>query len=244
MTESLLVCTPMYGGFCHRAYFESCMNLKEELLRTGLPHDWNTGANESLVHRARMEMTVKFLQSDHTHMLWIDGDIEFDPADVAKLWNMDADIAVGVYCMKKLDEQWFAAWVGGELVKDLDRFSGLPTAVDFAGTGFMMIRRTAIEKIVAYLDDLERRAERLIERLTPYLANDERALMRRLCDSAAASYVGPQGRTPALYMTPIRDDVLLSEDYYFCRIAQEAGFKVMMEPTVRLKHWGQFAYGA
>lgn len=243
MTESLLICTPMYGGFCHRAYFESCMNLKEELLRTGLPHDWSTGSNESLVHRARMEMTAKFLQTDFTHMLWIDGDIEFEPEDVAKLWNMNTDIAVGIYCMKKKDEQWFAAWKDGVLVKDLDQFEG-PTEVDVAGTGFMLIRRAALEKIVSYLRGIEERAEALFEAIASALSDDERTLLRRLCDGAKADYVGAQGKTPALYMTPIHNGGLESEDYHFCRIAQEAGFKVMMEPSVRLKHWGQFAYGA
>jgi hypothetical protein len=49
---------------------------------------------------------------------------------------------------------------------------------------------------------------------------------------------------PALFMTPIHNDGLESEDYHFCRIAREAGFKITMDPSVRLKHWGQFAYGA
>lgn len=52
---SILFCTPMYGGFCHAAHFRSCLNLKEELTRSGVAHDWLVGTNESLVHRARMD---------------------------------------------------------------------------------------------------------------------------------------------------------------------------------------------
>ena len=26
-------------------------------------------------------------------------------------------------------------------------------------------------------------------------------------------------------------------------IAKKAGFKILLEPSVRLKHWGQYAYG-
>lgn len=206
---SILFCTPAYGGMVFAPHFQSCMNLKEELTKIGLTHDWLIGWNESLVHRGRMEMTASFLKTDHTHMMWLDADIDFTPEDVAKLWNLDADIAVGVYCMKKRDEQWYAAWKGGKLVKDLDQFRE-PIEVDYAGTGFMMITRSVIEK-------LSRDAEK---------------------------FDGANGEVPALYMTPIIDRCLRSEDYYFCEIARKAGYKIMMEPSVRLGHWGVYRYGA
>lgn len=145
---SILFCTPCYGGMVHEAHFRSCLNLKESLIQGGLEHDWLTGRNESLVTRARNEMTASFLSTSHSHMMWLDADIEFEPEHVAKLWSMDADIGVGIYCMKKKNEQWFAAWQGGKLVKDLDQFGKEPIEVDYAGTGFMMIRRAVIEKLV------------------------------------------------------------------------------------------------
>lgn len=205
----VLFASPMYGGFCHERFFVSALRTIRELTLLGVDYDWLTERNESLVHRARMEMAATFLKTDATHLFWIDGDIEFEPEHVAAVWNMQADIGCGVYAMKKPDAQWFAAWKDGRLVTDLDQFSG-PTEVDLAGTGFLLIRREVIE-------DMAKRVP---------------------------SYQGPNGRVPALFMTPIHDDVLESEDYHFCRIAREAGYKIMMEPSVRLKHWGQFAYGA
>ena len=206
---SILFCTPCYGGMVHEAHFRSCLNLKEELTRQGIAHDWLTGRNESLVTRARNEMTASFLKTDHSHMMWLDADIEFEPEHVAKLWNMQADIAVGIYCMKKKKEQWFAAWMDGKLVKDLDQFGNDPIEVDYAGTGFMMIKRGVIETLV----------------------------------KSSESYVGPMGVTPALYMTPVEDGIFLSEDYFFCKRARGAGFKITADPTVRLIHWGQYAFG-
>jgi len=207
---SILFCTPCYGGMIFAPHFKSCMNLKDSLHQAGIAHDWLIGWNESLVHRGRMEMVASFLKTDHTHLFWLDADIEFTPEDVAKVWNMDADIGVGVYCMKKREELWFAAWVNGALIKDLDQFEGKPTEVDFAGTGFMCIKRNVIETLAAKLE----------------------------------SYDGPPGNVPALFMTPIIERNLMSEDYYFCREARAAGFKVMVEPTVRLGHWGIYRYGA
>lgn len=205
---SILFCTPCYGGMVTAAHFRSCMNLKEDLTKLGLPHDWNIGWNESLVHRARMEMTRAFLTTDHTHMMWIDADIEFTSDDVAKLWNLDVDIAVGVYRMKRPGDL-YAAWVNGALITDLSKFTG-PVEVDMAGTGFMLIRRGVIEALT----------------------------------EKHGTYLGNHGRTPAIYMTPIVNDGLESEDYHFCRLARESGYKVIMDPSVKLKHWGQFAYAA
>lgn len=204
-----MFCTPCYGGMVTAQHFKSCVGLKETLTQVNMPHDWLIGWNESLVHRARNEMTATFLESRHSHMMWLDADIEFTPEDVAKLWNLQADIAVGVYAMKKRDQQWYAAWKDGELVKDLDRFDG-PVEVDYAGTGFMMIDRKVIEELARY----------------------------------APSYEGPNGRVPVLYDTPIHNDGFESEDYHLCRMARESGFKVIMDPSVRLGHYGQYRYGA
>lgn len=206
--QGILFCTPCYGGMVTAAHFNSCLKLKAELMTTGLDHGWLVGTNESLVTRARNEMTLGFLKSEFSHQMWLDADIEFTPDDVAKVWNMDADIGVGVYAMKRPDKQWFAAWKDGALVKDLDQYDG-PIDVDYAGTGFMLIKREVIETLA----------------------------------KTAETYEGPDGRVPALYMTPIHNDGFESEDYHFCRKAREAGFKVMMDPSVRLGHYGQYRYG-
>lgn len=209
MTESILFATPMYGGMCTEPFFRSAANAMIELTKAGIPFDWLSEKNESLVHRARMEMTATFLRTEHSHLFWVDADIEFEPEHVAALWNMQADIAVGVYAMKKPDKQWFAAWKDGELVKDLDQFDG-PVEVDYAGTGFMLIKREVLEQLAGIHPKWE----------------------------------GANGPVPALFMTPIHNGCLESEDYHFCRIAREAGYKVMMDPKVRLGHYGQYCYGA
>ena len=143
---SVLFCTPCYGGMVTEPHFRSCLALREELNGAGISHSWLTGSNESLVTRARNEMTATFLETDFEFQMWLDADIEFQPEDVEKLARLDADIAVGVYAMKKPDAQWYAAWVDGELVKDLDRFDG-PVNVDFAGTGFMLLKRGTVERL-------------------------------------------------------------------------------------------------
>lgn len=201
--------TPCYGGMVFQPYFESCMKLTQDLTELGIEHDWLTARNESLVHRGRMELTADFLETDHTHMMWIDADIEFESQDVANLWNLQADIAVGLYSMKRGDMP-LSAWKDGKLVR-IEDCPSEPFEVDVAGTGFMMIKREVIEKLAENEGTWEGRGGR---------------------------------RVPAIYMTPIHNDTLDSEDYFFCRKAREAGFKVIADPSIHLGHWGLTRYGS
>jgi len=194
------------------AHFQSCLNLKEELTKVGFKHDWLLGANESLVTRARNEMAATYLGSEYERLMWIDADIEFSPDDVAALWNLDTDIAVGVYQMKNLSQTRYAAWYKGKLVEDLNQFQDGQIEVDYAGTGFMMIKRHVLEQMI-------------------------KAYPR-------TRYTGPHGPVHALFDTSIEDDTYLSEDYFFCKRWRELGGKITMDPMVRLKHWGTYAYGA
>ena len=204
---SILFCTPCYGGQVTAAHFRSCLNLKEELGRAGVPHDWNVGWNESLITRARNEMTAKFLASEHTHLFWLDADIEFKPEDVAAIWNLQADIGVAAYAMK-LPSKPLSAWRDGKLVV-LSECSKEPFEVEYAGTGFMCIKREVFDALAPTTE----------------------------------SYEGPDGRVTAFFMTPVHHDGFESEDYHFCRRAREAGFKIQMDPGVRLGHYGQFCFG-
>lgn len=205
---SILFCTPCYGGAVTEPHFRSCLQLKDVLTANGVDHDWLTGRNESLVTRARNEMTASFLTTKHTHMCWLDADIEFEPDDIGKLWNLNADIGVAFYSMKRPDMP-LSAWKNGKLVK-LEECPSEPFEVEFAGTGFMIIKREVILKLA----------------------------------SKAEHYEGPNGRVPALYMTPVHNDGFESEDYHFCRKAREAGFKIIGDPSIKLGHWGQVRYGA
>jgi hypothetical protein len=143
--------------------------------------------------------------------------------------------------MKKPDACWYAAWKDGKLVKDLDQFNG-SIEVDYAGTGFMCIKREVIEKLHEALKEQHAVAQSLIKRMGK-LSPAETRIAASMVAALTPDYEGPNGRVPALYMTPIHNDGLESEDYHFSRIARDAGFKIIMDPSVRLTHWGQYGYG-
>lgn len=206
---SLLIATPGYGGQVTTPWVTSALALQEAALRAGFDIGWLVTAGESLVTRARNTSAATFLaQTDYERLLFIDADIEFSPEDVFKLWTLNEDVAVAAYAMKRPDKP-VSAWVDGAIV-NLDELAG-PTPVDYAGTGFMMIKRGVFEKM--------RNAK-------PEIEHEE----------------GSVGRCWQFFDIGVVDDVSLSEDYWFCREWREMGGRVMLDPSIRLTHWGRYGY--
>ena len=210
---SLVIATPAYGNNVTAAYLRSLVRFAREA-----PIEWDLimpTRNDSLIQRARNVIASKFLKTDYQRLFFIDADIEFSTDDAAKIWNLNADIGVGIYPFKG-PEARYAAWHEGRLVTDLNRFDG-PIAVDYAGTGFMMIDR----KVLAAMYEAwpERRHE---EGGEPD------------CFDFFSCRVHDDGQGP----------FFMSEDYAFCHDARQLGFRIMADPSVRLLHHGSYAYGS
>ncbi len=235
----------MYGGQCTEPFSHSKDRTVLELEKVGIGWDWLTERNESLVHRARMEMTATFLRrSEFSHLFWIDADMDWEPEHVAALWNLNADVAVGLYSMKRPDMP-LSAWKDGRLVR-IEDCPKEPFEVDYAGTGFMLISRKAIEAIIERLTARFARCQAFAKTLRHHfvMTEDEVPFLAGMLDHFAPDWEGAGGRrVPALFMTPIHNDGLESEDFHFSRIAREAGFKVIADPSIKLGHWGLTRYG-
>lgn len=82
--------------------------------------------------------------------MFIDADIEFTPEDISLLWNLDTDVACGAYRMKK-DDAPLTVWRNGKL----DNIEGEtePFECDFAGTGFILIKRKVFEEMCGKYPD-------------------------------------------------------------------------------------------
>ena len=98
-TVRLMVCTPMHGGMCAGTY----TNMTIELGRWASVHNIHVQFefifNESIVSRARCDLAHKFLQSDCTHMVFVDADISLDPLDLMRMVFLTrAGTIVGAPC--------------------------------------------------------------------------------------------------------------------------------------------------
>lgn len=212
---SILFATPCYGGMCNWQFARAVAELRADLTVAGLPHDYLWMSNESLIQRARNNCAATFLETDFERLMFIDSDIEFTSDDVAALWNLDADVAVGLYPMKRLDAPT-CAWVEGKEVK-VEELDG-PTEVDYAGTGFMMIKREVLEVMKDMRLDLVH--------------------VEGFGDTTRESFAW---FNPRVFVRP-DENIYLSEDYAFCKDARSRQFKIVADPSINLTHHGSYAY--
>jgi hypothetical protein len=236
---SLFVATPMYGGMCTGMYSSGVMQLVGVCGANNMKMYYSFMMNESLITRARNSLAYDFLASDATHLMFIDADISFNPNDIPLMVKADKDIICGVYPKKEIN------WVDvshavkrGVPPEELAEFSGAfvvnlpagtetktgninePMEIANGGTGFMLIKRNVFEglaeKVPSYTNDM-------------YHAVDKVRTPKIIKEYFATSIDEESNR-------------LLSEDYHFCKIAREAGFKVYAAPWARFGHTGSYTF--
>jgi hypothetical protein len=232
---SLMIATPMYGGMCTGHYVSGLLNTINKMNSVNLPVYWMQLMNESLITRARNELTRLFLEKDFNYLMFIDADISFDEHAVAQLLSADKDIVVGIYPKKEIDwdsieraskegKDDIAAY-GGAFVFNVEENEALVdddglVEVRHGGTGFMLIKRRVFEILKQYVPTY---------RTSTYK------------DPNTGEYSKPL--THEFFATSIDDSsALLSEDYHFCDLWRKYGGKIYADPFVKLEHVGTYVF--
>lgn len=223
----VLLATPAYGGQITESYFQSVINLVHSAAAKGIQVDILTLSNESLITRARNEVVATFMAGDWTHLFFVDADVSFTPNHFWRLLESGHEVCATPYAMKGLD--WNKAWVAdspddarkASVISVINRLpnprseGGFVEALD-AGTGFMCITRSALEKLIAAHPE------------TAYETENNVADKRRW----------------AIFDCAIHDGRYLSEDYLFCRRWQALGGEVWVDYTSpNLGHQGSYTFG-
>ena len=243
MTEAtkpkILLCTPMYGGACMGAYAQGILNTPGVLAQHNIDVVFSFMYNESLITRARNSLTQAFLKSDATHLMFIDADINFNPADIAAMVQADKDVIGGIYPKKEIN--WVSVraaikngvpdaelkYYTGSFVVNLANGAGQvtvrvdePVEIMNAGTGFLLIKRQVFEDL---------------KPITPTYTNDVHDLGNTL-QSHETIY--------SFFDTSIEDESnrLLSEDYHFCSQYRSIGGKIYAAPWAVLSHIGTYEF--
>ena len=79
--QSVFVATPCYGGLVYYTYLRSLLDTVVHLNNAGVGVKIAGMGNESLITRARNQMVAQFLETDCTHMMFIDAGGGADLAD-------------------------------------------------------------------------------------------------------------------------------------------------------------------
>lgn len=246
-TLRLLVATPLYGG-AEADYLRSVVGLTGAAERAGVHCAFAWLSNNPVIDRARNVLAAAFLQSDATHLVFIDGDIGFVPEELLGLAaRMAADDRLAVvgapYPKRRINWNLVASAAAKGLAQGnpaaLEKFSGLfpleplepaasfaldqPIELKHTGTGLMVIRRDVIEVLASRHPELTYAADTL-DREGGLVGETLSALFHPLIDPETGH--------------------MLSDDYAFCHRVRAAGFRIWLAPWMRTSHTGPARFAA
>jgi len=233
---NLVVATPCFGGQISVLYAGSLYKLQSVV------HSYSDLSlkilfkdGDALITRARASLISQFLDDPTaTHLLFVDADIGFEPEQVLRLIECGADMCAAVYPIKRID--WDKVRTAIESARQNPAAAALkyvfevenPNAViakggfvkvRYAGTGFLMIRRAALEQMCALYPQLRYKRDHSLD---------------------AAS---PSENRFALFENMIAEDgTYLSEDFAFCKRWTDIGGDIWADLNSKLNHVGPMTF--
>ena len=230
----LVVATPCFGGQVSAVYAASMFKLQKALRGdAGIEMKILLKDGDAMITRARASLAAQFLDDpDATHLLFIDADIGFEPMQVMRLLACGAEMCAAVYPIKRIDWDRLAASRDAgrpaaaalHYVYEVERADAVAmrtgfAKVRYAGTGFLMIRRAALERMCAHYPDLRYGRDHSLD--ATRTSRNRFALFDPMIDE---------------------DGVYLSEDFSFCRRWRAIGGEIWADLASRLDHVGPFVF--
>lgn len=206
----LVVGLPVYGGY-HPHFVPGLLDL---VRRPPCHLQIAPLVGDSLVARARNRIAAKFLATEGaTHLLFLDTDLIFSAEHIARLLTHDKPFLIGLYPKKQESLSWVCNTLKEYGPRDPD--TGLQRIL-YGGTGCMLIAREVFESLIEKHPDL---------RYDPDDGEDEMPLYDFFrCGVHESKETGRRR--------------YLSEDWFFCQLAAEAGYELYADTHVVLKHCG------
>lgn len=229
--KKIFIGTPCYGNSLTVGYLNSILATQENSIKTkefGLMV--TTVGKESLITRARNNLVASFIETDATHLFFIDADMSWSVKDFLNIINANQDVVVGACPTKTIAYENLigktfgtAQEIEGMVSKyafefnnnedgSIPSYNGL-IEMRYSGTAFMCISRRAIEKMIdAYPE---------------------------------GKHKNPENKDVyTLFDTMVYNEKYLSEDYAFCHKWRNIGGKVLLHPEVAIDHFGSHNFKA
>jgi hypothetical protein len=226
----IFIATPCFGGLVTTGYMMSVLKLMQYTDQHGFSISLNVLGRDSLITRARNTLASQFMtMNEATHLMFIDSDITFEPELVHRMLTFDQDVVGGMYPAKALN------WVPPAKVSEreppqtatlqyvgkfcegaeLERQGPFATGV-YCGTGFVMIKRRVIERLIAAHPESMYVSDHV------YTPSETKRKYHALFECM----IDPQTRE------------YLSEDFGFCRNWRALGGKIWLDVEGALVHTG------
>jgi hypothetical protein len=227
MKASIFIGMPNAHGIVHAETCASIFNLANDLAGRGISSlfRWTEGAD---VAQQRDEIAAMFLETDCTHLLFVDSDMSFEADLCARLLSEDRPL-IGVAAthrrmqVDRLREKWgqqssfddaiALAYDYNVRSKRLEQFGKL-IKVDAVGAGVMLIARSCFERMSDALQLAEYPSQRTGRPIKGYFRRVE-----------------------------AEDGSLLWEDWSFCQRWTSMGGEVFAYAFSDVKHFGFVPHG-
>jgi hypothetical protein len=207
----VLIATPCLSGEVAIEFVVALMETQGLMQSVGIQVDFTSVRGDCFIGKARNNLVNKFLEMGHESLFFIDADEGWDAQSFLRMVLDPHEIVAGAV-PKKMDETTFN---NVDLVTtgnaDCVIEGGLLQARK-VGTGFMRVKRSAIEKLIAAYPE-------------QYLPGD-----------------GSPGKHYRLFEVTIEDGQFWGEDLKFCRKWNDIGGSVWIDPNVNFSHVGRKAW--
>lgn len=206
----VFIATPAFDGKVDVAYACSLADTRLYLASLAIETIMRIHTSGSLIVRERNDLVKAFLESNCTHMLFVDSDISWNPIDVQRLINFDENFVAALYPARGQEKCFLFRGVYGEN-KRMEVSEKKLLEMEYIPAGFMLLKRCVLEKMIQHFPELY------------YEPKD-------------ASLKHTAGH--CLFDTEVWDGEFWGEDYVFCRRARQAGFRIWIDPQIALNHAG------
>jgi GT2 family glycosyltransferase len=216
MKPSVLICTPSKSGYVHLNYLASLMGTFRILEHFGFRVGLHLDQGKTL-DMGRSLAATYFLNSDFTHMMFIDDDMVWQPELVARMIEFGVDI-IGVPYRQKVKEVIYNMRSVGDFEQSTENPSLL--SVNDIATGLLLIRKNVLEKMK---DTVEKVIDHPSTKQTVYMFFRHQVVQDKVaCPDGELTY--------------------MSEDLYFCRMARELGFQIWAYVDAETAHTGTISF--
>jgi len=225
-----MIGTPLYGGKGDYVYIETLLHIKHWSMKTNINVEFCLLANQSSISHARNEIAAEFLNSDCTHLLFLDGDVGFNVnPHLQQMLDSDLDFVVGTYPKKAIDWDRVVEMArAGMSPADIERKASTQlikpltenfdynqiVEVSHAPTGLMLLKRKVFEEYRQHYGDKGR---------------------------AYTSFGKPRYNYFGTAVITSRDSYV-SEDTYFCLHHTGRGGKIYFMPWIEAVHEGNYRF--
>ena len=231
----IFVATPVHSEVSVH-YFKACLEFQKECFVRKIPCMFQV-MKSSLVTQGRNLCVSGFLESDCTHMLFIDSDIAFHWRMVERMLNYDKEVVLVPYPVKTFDAKKVRKEIEGGNPLPADMLGNQYTLsvpdprnvkiengfieLDRGPTGCMLIRRDVFDKLKKEYPEFEIKQKTLI---------DGNLVDRNHFYNYFDTYWNSKDKT------------YTGEDFYFCKLCKHAGIKMYGLIDEYIEHYGEFAY--